>query len=314
MHGIIFEQFGGPEKLLITELPEPLPSSGEIQIRIAYAGVNPIDWKVREGLAKGWLPFELPIVPGFDCAGIVSMVGPGVTEFKEGDRVYAYIKKKKIQWGTYAELVTCPVTQAAPMPQNLTLAEAASLPLSALTAWQAVMETAPIKVGQNVLVHAGAGGFGGIAIQLAKAAGAKVFTTASAKNHAVVRKLGADRAIDYNNEDFLSVLLAEAGGADIVFLNVEGIEEKSLAATKDDGRIVSIVGAPDPKEAAARGITASLVSVEPSGLQLRALTALIENGQVGPLEVLEMRLEDAAQAHKESQTGHVCGKIVLKIA
>ncbi len=313
MKGIVFEEFGGPDKLRMDELAVPLPAGGEIQIRVSYAGVNPLDWKVREGLARGWHPHTLPIVPGFDCAGTVSLIGPGVTDFAVGDRVYAYIKKKTIQWGTYAQFATCDSSQAAPIPKNLTMAEAASLPVVALTAWQAVMERAPVKSGQTALIHAGAGGCGGIAIQLAKASGATVFTTASGKNHNYVRKLGADRAIDYTKEDFTSILQEEAGGADLVLVTADGIEKKSFQALKEGGTLVSIVNEPDQKEAAARSVTASFISVEPNGSQLRTLTALIEGGQVGPLEVIEMRIDDAAQAHTESQSGHVRGKIVLKI-
>jgi len=314
MRAIVFDEFGGVEKLRIDELPEPLPAGGEIQIRVSYAGVNPLDWKVRAGLVKDWLPFEFPIIPGFDCAGTVSSVGPGVTGFAVGDRVYAYIKKKKIQWGTYAEFATCSAEHAAPIPANLTMAEAASLPVVALTAWQAVMETFPIKAEQTVLIHAGAGGCGSVAIQLAKSVGATVYTTASSKNHDYVQKLGADRAIDYNKEEFASILHETCGGADFILVSANGVEDKSYAALKEGGSLVSIVGEPDAKKAASRGVKASFISVEPSGSQLRAFTALIENGQLGPLEVVEMRLEDAAQAHRESQTGHVRGKIVLKVS
>jgi NADPH2:quinone reductase len=313
MRAIVIDEFGGSEKMRAAEVPEPLPAGGEIQIRVAYAGVNPIDWKVREGLAQEWLPHEFPIILGFDCAGTVSAVGPGVTEFQVGDAVYAYVKKSRIQWGTYAELVSVPAKHAAPVPRNLTAAEAASLPVVSLTAWQAVMETAPVESGQTVLVHAGAGGCGGIAIQLAKAAGAKVYTTASAKNHDYVRKLGADRPIDYNEEDFAEILHNEAEGADLVLVAAEGTEAKSFSALKPGGALVSIVGEPDPAKAAERRVRASFFGVEPSGSQLRALTALIEDGRIGPLEVVEMRIEEAAQALDESRAGHVRGKIVLKL-
>jgi NADPH2:quinone reductase len=203
----------------------------------------------------------------------------------------------------------------APMPANLTFAQAAAIPLTALTSWQALFDTGQLKAGQSVLVHAGAGGTGGMAIQLAKHAGAMVLTTASAGNHEYVRSLGADHVIDYQRESFVEVIKARSpDGVDVVYVTVGGdVLRNSYRAVKPGGALVTIVEAPDAEEARRLGIRATFVFVEPNGAQLREITRLIETGRVRPPEITEMTLEEAPRAQELSQAGHVRGKIVLKI-
>ena len=197
MKAIVIDAFGGPDRLRAAEVPTPKASAGEVVIELACTSVNPVDWKIREGMLSGLFPHTFPLILGWDAAGTVSDTGEAVNEFSVGDRVYAYCRKPTVQWGTYAEYVAVPASAVAAMPANLSFAEAAAIPLVGLTSWQVLFDAANLRAGQTVLIHAGAGGLGSIAIQLAKNAGATVFTTASAANHEYVRSLGADHVIDY---------------------------------------------------------------------------------------------------------------------
>jgi NADPH2:quinone reductase len=315
MKAMIINGFGGADRLEMAEVPTPEAQADEVLIRVTYAGVNPVDWKIREGMLEGLFPHRFPLMLGWDAAGTVAAVGPSVTGFEVGDKVYAYCRKPIVQWGTYAEYVTMASSAVAPMPANLTFAQAAAIPLTALTSWQALFDAGQLKAGQSVLVHAGAGGTGGMAIQLAKHAGAMVFTTASAGNHEYVRSLGADHVIDYQRESFVEVIKARSpDGVDLVYVTVGGdVLRNSYRVLKPGGALVSIVDAPDVEEARRLGIRATFVFVEPNGAQLREITRLIEAGRVRPAAIAEMNLEEAPRAQELSQAGHVRGKIVLKI-
>ena len=315
MRAIVIESFGGPEVLRPADLPSPEPAAGEVLIEVAYAAVNPVDWKIREGMLAGMFPHEFPVIPGWDAAGTVKGVGKNVTEFRIGDRVYAYCRKPKVRFGTYAEYVTMDQAAVAPIPKNVGFAEAASIPLAGLTAWQSLFDAVKIKAGDKVLIHAGAGGVGSLAIQFAKLAGAKVFTTARGANHAYVTSLGADMPIDYTKESFVeAVRKREPGGIDLVYDAVGGdVQRKSYEVLKKGGRLVAIVNPPVDEEARRYGVEACHVFVSPNGEQLRRIGALLETGAVRPPAITEMKLEEAAVAQKESQAGHVRGKIVLKI-
>jgi len=315
VRAIVIESFGGPEVLRPADVPTPEPAADEVLIEVAYAAVNPVDWKIREGMLAGMFPHEFPVILGWDAAGTVKGVGKNVTGFRIGDRVYAYCRKPKVRFGTYAEFVTMDHAAVAPMPKNVGFAEAAGIPLAGLTAWQSLFDAAKIKGGHKVLIHAGAGGVGSLAIQFAKHAGAEVLTTAGSANHAYVKSLGADVAIDYKKENFIdAVRKREPGGIDLVYDAVGGeVQRKSYEVLKKGGRLVAIVNPPVDEEARRYGVEASHVFVSPDGEQLRRIGALIESGAVKPPAIQEMRLEDAAEAQRRSQAGHVRGKIVLKV-
>jgi NADPH:quinone reductase len=315
MKAMVINGFGESSRLEIAEVPTPEAQPDEILIRVAYAGVNPVDWKIREGMLEGLFPHRFPLILGWDAAGTVAALGTGAAGFRVGDNVYAYCRKPTVQWGAYAEYVAIASSAVAPMPANQTFAQAAAIPLTALTSWQALFDAGQLKAGQSVLIHAGAGGTGGMAIQLAKHAGATVFTTANAGNHEYVRSLGADHAIDYQRESFVEAIRSRSpDGVDLAYVTVGGaVLRNSYRVVKPGGALVTIVEAPDVEEAQRLGIRAAFVFVEPNGAQLREITRLIEAGIVRPPEITEMNLEEAPRAQELSQAGHVRGKIVLKI-
>lgn len=315
MRAMAIEAYGGPERLRLMDLPVPVPGEEEVLIEIVCASVNPVDWKIREGQLKDRLPNVFPIIPGWDAAGTVKAVGANVTRFKGGERVFAYCRKPTIQWGTYAEYVAMEARHVALMPKNLSFAQAAAIPLTTLTAWQSLFDRACLGSGQTVLIHAGAGGVGGMAIQLARHVGAKVYATASRGNHDYVRGLGAAHVIDYRSENFLDAIRRfEPQGVDVVLDTIGAqVYRASFAALKRGGFMVSIREKPDEQLAAQYGVRAGYVFVQPDGEQLGAIAYLLEEGAIQPPHIEEMRLEDAAAAQEQSRAGHVRGKIVLRI-
>jgi len=315
MRAVVFDAFGGTERLRVAEVHKPTPAAGEVLIEVHSASVNPVDWKIREGMLAELFPYEFPIVPGWDAAGVVAGLGSGVTGFRVGDKVYAYCRKPKVQHGTYAEYVTMAADGVAPMPSTLDFAAASTIPLTGLTAWQSLFDTGRLSAGQKVLVHAGAGGVGSLAIQFAKSAGATVYTTARTRNHAYVKGLGADAAIDYTREKFVDAVRALVPeGVDLVFDTVgEHVQRESYKTLKRGGMLVSIVNLPEPGEAERYRARTSFVFVSPNGGQLREIAALIEAGHVRPAEYEVGPPDRAAEAQERSRMGHVRGKIVLKI-
>lgn len=315
MKAIVIDDFGGADQLHMADVPTPQPDENEVRIHIAYTSVNPVDWKIREGYLKHLFPHEFPLIPGWDAAGTISKVGKNVNKFKVGDEVYSYCRKPIVQWGTYTEYICFDVNDVALKPKNLSMAQAASIPLVGLTAWQALFDVAKLKAGENVLIHAGAGGVGSLAIGLAKNAGAKVFTTASEKNHDYVRKLGADEPIDYKKFDFVDKMHEILPhGADVVFDCVgSDTLQRSFDVIKIGGRLVSIVEKIDPKKAAERHIQSTTVLVRPNGEQLQKIAELIEQEKILPPHIEEMPLKDAAKAQEKNRGRHTCGKIVLCI-
>ncbi|MDP1835174.1 MAG: NADP-dependent oxidoreductase [Chlamydiales bacterium] len=315
MKAVVIEKFGNLDQLHLKELPKPQPLDNEVLIEIAYAGVNPVDYKICEGLLKDRLEHHMPIVLGWDASGIVAAVGANVKNLKVGQKVYAYFRKPTVQWGTYCQFAVYPAEHVVPIPSNVTLAQASIIPLSGLTAWQALFDNGKVKKGQTVLVHAGAGGVGNYAIQFAHWAGAKVYTTASAKNHEYVKRLGADVAIDYNQESFVDRIRKDhPEGVDFVIDGAGGETlEKSYDIIKQGGFLASLVAVPDEAKAKAKGITAQHVFVIPNGKELAEIAKLIEEGKVVPPEVEEMPLQDASKALAKLMQGHTRGKITLKV-
>lgn len=306
MKAIRMHEFGGPETLRLEEAPVPTPAPGEVLVRVYAAGVNPVDWKIRSGMIKAWA--QLPYIPGFDVSGVVAAVGEGVTDVAPGDEVYSYIAVQR--GGAYAQYVAIPSAWVAPKPASLTHAEAAAVPLAALTAWQALFEQAKLEAGQTVLIHAGAGGVGHFAVQLAHAKGAKVIATASARNHEFLKSIGADVVIDYRTQKFEDV----AKDVDVVLDTIGGeTQARSLGVLKKGGFLASIVQPPDPAKLAERGLRGSVMLVAPNAAQLSELGAMIDAGKVRPEISTSLPLAEAAEAHRLSEQGRTRGKIVLDV-
>lgn len=315
MKAIIIEEFGGPEKLKLTEVATPLPGPHDVQIKIKYTAVNPVDWKIRDGLLQNRIPHEFPIILGWDAAGIISAVGQQVKNFKVGDEVFAYCRLPTIKWGTYADYICVPASYVAFKPKNINFAQAASFPLAGLTAWQVLFDNAHLKKDETILIHAGAGGVGSLAIQFAKTVGAYIYTTSSEAKHDYVMALGADVAIDYKNENFVDRIKKDhPEGIDVVFDTVGGQTLRdSYSLLKPGSRIVSIVEPPNQQLADQFGAKAIYVFVSPNGQELQEIAKLIEEGKVEPVPYQEMPLEKAKEAQEINQQGHTTGKIVLKI-
>ncbi|MFF8835587.1 NADP-dependent oxidoreductase [Streptomyces sp. NPDC015130] len=307
MRAVVVEQWGGPENLVERETERPEPGLNEVLVRVHAAGVNPVDWKTRAGGALiEW--GEVPAV-GWDVSGTVEAVGPGVGIFRPGDEVFGMPLFPR-QVGGYAEYVVAPARHLAPKPASLTHVEAAALPLAALTAWQALVDTADVRPGERVLVHAAAGGVGHFAVQIAKARGAYVIGTASAAKHDLVRELGADEVIDYREARFEDVV----AGVDVVLDGLGGeTARRSLAVLREGGRLITLPG-PDDVPAAPDGVRAAWVLVEPDHLGLREIAALVEQGRLRPVVDTVLPLAEAAKAHEIGERGRTTGKIVLTVA
>ncbi|WP_079406189.1 NADP-dependent oxidoreductase [Streptomyces sp. 3211] len=307
MRAIVVNEWGGPENLVEREIDRPEPGLGEVLVRVHAAGVNPVDWKTRDsGALIAW--GEHPIV-GWDVSGTVEAVGPGVTVHAPGDEVYGMPHFPR-QAGGYAQYVTAPARHFAAKPATLDHVQAAALPLAALTAWQALVDTAGVSAGQRVLVHAAAGGVGHLAVQIAKARGAYVIGTASEGKHALLRELGADEVIDYRTTDFEDAV----SDVDIVIDAVGGeYTRRSLKVLKTGGHLVTLPG-PDSLPADPQGVRASWVLVEPDLAGLREIAALVEQGLLKPLVDTVLPLEQAARAHEIGEQGRTTGKIVLTVA
>lgn len=306
MKAIIQTEFGGIQVLKWTERQKPLPTTDEVLIQVKGAGVNPVDWKIREGYLKDMFPHDFPLTMGWDVAGIVKEVGAGVTNVKIGDSVMSYARKGRIGDGAYAEWITLPASQIVATPKNVTITEAAAIPLVSLTAYQAIFDFANLSKGQSILIHAGAGGVGGFAIQLAKWKGANVTSTGRQVNHDYVKSLGADVTIDYTTTPLREKY-------DVVFDTVGGDTlRNSVANVKDGGTLVSIVD--DPNELnldLTKLAKVGFVFVEPIQTELDFIRNLIESDHIRPLPIQTVKMSDSGFAHELSQCGRQRGKIVL---
>ena len=314
MKAIIFDEFGGPEVLKSATLPDPEPGPGEVLINIHAAGVNPADAKIRKGLFLKRLPHQFPIIPGWDAAGTIERVGAGVTLHQAGDEVYAYCRKPIVQFGAFAERIVVPDSSVAMKPASMTFEQASSVPLAGLTAWQSLMDAAQLQSGQTVLIHAGAGGVGGFAIQIAKKAGAHVIATASTKKHAYVQSLGADEIIDYTQTDFRdAVRERHPQGLDVVFDTVGGdVQVKSADVVKKGGTLVSILAYQDEDALKQLGIQTRYVFVTPNRDQLATLARMADEGSLKTHVSVVFPLESAAEAHRQIETQRTVGKLVLR--
>lgn len=310
MRAISQDTTGGPEVLRLIEKPVPEPVPTEIRVRVIAAGVNPVDWKTRSGAGMSGVLGTPPFTVGWDVAGVVDAVGQGVTRFAVGDRVYG------MPWfpreaGAYAEYVTAPARHFAASPSTVDDVHAGALPLAALTAWQALVDTAGVNTGQRVLVHAAAGGVGHLAVQIAKARGAVVVGTASAAKHDFLRELGADELVDYRAAAFESVI----DPVDVVLDLVGGeTTRRSLKVLRPGGRLIRASGSIEPDivaEAADRGRQATGFLVEPDHAGLRSIAALVDAGVLRVTVSASFPLSDAGRAHELGEQSRNTGKTVL---
>ncbi|GAA0493093.1 NADP-dependent oxidoreductase [Salinibacillus aidingensis] len=310
MKAVVIEEYGGRNQLKMKEIPKPEIGEHQVLVEMYATSINPIDWKVREGYLKEGLPFEFPVILGWDAAGVITETGSKVTKFQIGDEVFA--RPDTTAKGTYAEYTVVDEHLLAPKPKNLDFKEAASVPLTGLTAWQCLVDFSNINKGNKVLIHAGAGGVGSFAIQIAKHFGAYVASTASGKNEDLLTELGVDEFINYKEQNFEDIL----HDYDIVVDTLGGeIMDKSFQVLKDGGKLVSIAGNPDEEKAKARNIKAGFLWLEPDGEQLDQLGKLIEAGKVKPVVGHEFPFseEGIKEAHKLSETHHAKGKIVIRM-
>jgi NADPH:quinone reductase-like Zn-dependent oxidoreductase len=333
MKAILSEQYGGPEVLqMADDLPTPRVGPNGVLVQVHATSVNPVDWKLRKGLLHAVRPVVFPVIWGCDLSGVVTEVGPSVTLFKPGDEVYGmkdgYVAKT--YRGTYAEYVVVPEKSLAAKPKNLGYEEAAAIPATALTAWQAIVNQGRLKPGQRVLIHAGAGGVGVMAIQIAKAFGAYVAATAGASNQDLLRELGADLAIDYTREKIGQV----RPKFDLVLDGVgKSVWAESFHTLKTGGRLISLAP-PIPEQSSGKvkffataiqgvgfgmmrgllgGKRLMITQVKPRGGELEKISALIEAGKIRPVVEKVFAREQITEAHLLSEAGHVRGKLVISI-
>lgn len=332
MKAFLIDRYGKQETGRIGDMPEPDLRDDDVLIQVRAASINPLDSKIKSGEFKLILPYRFPLILGNDVSGTVVRVGARVSQFKPGDDVYARPDDDRI--GTFAEFIAIKASSVALKPTNISMVEAASLPLVTLTASQVLVETAKLKKGQKVLVHAGSGGVGTIAIQLAKHLGAFVATTTSTSNIPLVKALGADVVIDYRQQDFAAVLR----DYDVVLSSLgSDVLHKSLQVLKPGGHLISVSGPPTPAFAAARGLTwplsqvlrllsygirrkakqknieYSFVFMRADGAQLQAITTLVEAGAIRPVVDQVFAFEDILQALAYSDSGRAKGKIVVQM-
>lgn len=333
MKAALIDRYGRKSPIRVADIPVPSIGDRDLLVQVRAASVNPLDFKIRRGKLKVLLKYRFPLVLGNDLSGIVTAVGAGVTRFKPGDAIYARLDKDRI--GAFAEFAAVREGAAASMPANVTFEEAASLPLVALTAWQALVEIGKLNAGQKVLIHAGSGGVGSMAIQIARHLGATVLTTVGQRNAGLVKQLGADVAIDYRSVRFedvardCDVVLDSAGGETLL---------RSFACVKPGGVVVSIGETPSTAFARSWGLNPIMVFVvglmsrkaeavarkhqarfeylfmRPDGEQLRLIAQLVENGEIKPVIDKVFPLDRVGDALAYSESGRATGKVVISLA
>lgn len=332
MKTFLIEKYKKGSALKLADRPDPQPAEDEVLVQIHVAGVNLLDAKIRDGEFKAFLRYRMPLVLGHDMAGVVVRVGASVRGFKVGDEVYSRVPDFHI--GTFAELIAVKESALALKPRGLSMEEAASLPLVALTAWQALVQIAGLRAGQKVFIQAGSGGVGTIAIQLAKHIGAYVATTASGSNAAWLKSLGADLVIDYKTQDFGALLK----DYDVVLHSQDAKAlEKSLKVLRRGGRLISITGPATPassndlgapwflrpiiallargtlKKARALGVAFDFLFMKANGVQLKEIAALVEAGQIRPVVERVYPFAETNAAIAQVESGRAKGKVVVKV-
>jgi NADPH:quinone reductase-like Zn-dependent oxidoreductase len=315
MDAWIIDAFGGIDRMQLVDLPTAPPGEGEVLVRIKAVGVNPVDWKIREGRLAGMIPHEFPLVLGWDMAGVVEEPGYGARRFMPGDEVYAYARRPVIKHGTYAEYITLPESYLSLKPSGITMEEAAAVPLVTLTAAQSLFGAGRLQTGETVLIIGASGGVGSSAVQLAKLAGARVVAMASKPNHAYLRSLGAGEVLSYTDEAFTKTVNNRfSQGVDMVFDCFGGESlNQSIDCLKPGGRVISITGEADRNRLKARSAAFEFVFVEPNAAQLDHFRDLIHQGRFKSNVSRVFPFSEAVSAHQQMETGHTRGKIVLRI-
>ncbi|MCH7958867.1 MAG: NADP-dependent oxidoreductase [Candidatus Hydrogenedentes bacterium] len=332
MRAVIMTEYGGPEVMRVEDIAEPEMGAGDVMVDVRAAALNPIDFKIRNGDMKQAMKFDMPLTMGFEMAGVVREVGSDVTKFKPGDEVYARVAGSRI--GCFSECIAVDESVVALKPPSLSFEEAASLPLAGLTAWQCLTDRMNVSQGQKVLIHAGAGGVGTLAIQFAKHLGAYVATTASPRNHEFLKDLGADEVIDYTAEDFTE----KCSDYDAVLDTMGGtVLEKCFQVVKPGGWVVSITSMPDPETAVEMGmplpvrlilrlmtrkvrglarkagVNYRFLFMNPNSEDLEGFNKLIAAGKLKPIIDKVYPLDEAVHAMNYLELGHARGKVVLKV-
>ncbi len=304
MKAVVINAYGNEDVVDYTDVERPEPKADEVLVKVHVAGVNPVDWKIRNGLGER-LGLKLPIMLGGEIAGTIEKIGGDVRDFKEGDAVYGIIAS-----GGYAEYAIAKMGEMAPKPQSLDFENAAAVPLAALTAWQAIFDLANLISGQRILITGASGGVGSLAVQLAKAKGAYVIGTASGRNEEFVRDLGADEFVDYTKQNFEEVVK----DVDVVFDAVGGDTfERAFQILKKGGFLVTAVEFPSEEKAQEFGVKSARVFCKPNAEQLAAITQLIDEGKLKAHVSTVLPLAEVKKAHQLSESGRTRGKIVLQV-
>jgi NADPH:quinone reductase-like Zn-dependent oxidoreductase len=290
------------------ETPIPEIADDEVLIQVVATSVNPVDWKVREGYLQKHLPHELPLTLGWDVSGYIAAVGKHVSQFHKGDEVYTHPTLTRD--GSYAEYICVSASHVAPKPRGITHKEAASLPLTGIAAWKALIEIGQLQNGQNLLIHGASGGVGSLAVQIAKAKDMYVFGTTS-RNMELLEDLGVDSIINYESENFYD----KVANVDCVLDTIGGeTQEKSWSVLGYNGILVSLISLPSPGNSEARRFRHAYVSIEPDAGALQEITTLVEQEMLRPVVGHEYSLQTIQEAHRVSRSGHACGKIVIPVA
>ncbi|MFA0515082.1 NADP-dependent oxidoreductase [Vibrio breoganii] len=309
MRAVRIHQYGGTETLKLEQIDKPTINDDDILIQVKAASINPVDWKIREGYLKDFIPYAMPITLGWDVSGIVTQVGSNVSQFSVGDEVFS--RPDIARDGSYADYIAVKADEAVLKSTKLDFVQAAALPLAGITAWQCLVDVANIQTGQRVLIHAGAGGVGHLAIQIAKAKGATVVATASSANLELLTQFGADEAIDYSK----APLSEQISPVDVVLDTMGGeVQQLSWSLLKPNGMMVSVVEPPSEETAKEHNVQAAFVFIQPSARILTELNKLVESDQLRPFVEHRFPLENIADAHLQSQSGRTRGKIGIEVS
>ena len=308
MKAVRIHEYGNSSVLKYEDAPRPSITPNEVLVRIVAASVNPVDWKIRDGYMREKISHSMPLTLGWDVSGVIAAIGADVTRFSVGDAVYSSPDMKRN--GTYAEYVAIMEGEVALKPKMVSHIDAATLPLAGLAVWQSLVTSAQLSVGQKILIHAGSGGVGSLAIQVAKSRGAHVITTTSASNREFVESLGANEVIDYQTQKFEEILQ----DIDVVFDTLGGsTQELSWNILKKGGILVSLVKPPSNEKAKELDVRGAYVFIEPNGSDLEQLAKLVDDGELRPIVGAEFALHDIAKAHALSESGSAIGKIVMYV-
>src|SRR6266511_2654559 len=307
MQAVVAHEYGAPDVLKLEQVQRPEPNNDEALVRVIASSVNPADPLTLSGKYAREFGTHLPLIPGYDIAGVIEKTGTNVTKLKVGDAVYGY----PTFGGGWADYVTVKEWEVAAKPKSLNFVEAAAVPMGALTAWQALVDIAQLHPGQTILIHGGSGGVGSFAVQLAKARGARVIATASTANQDLLKQLGVDLAIDYTKARFEEI----AKDVDAV---LDPVGKETLAryygVVKKGGIVMSLVARPDPVELEKHGIRGAAISVHPDAEDLAEIAHLIDAGKIKPVVTQVLPLSEAIAAQRQAATHHTRGKLVLRIA